>query len=85
MALRQTEILKHDWIGPQKQPVAIITTYRTRKVAKGGAFTYRTVILSGTHDCLILDWMDEEGALEGHGQTLAKVQQGYPVHLIVTH
>lgn len=82
MALRQTEILKHDWIGPQKQPVALVTTYRTRKLGSGLAYTFRSVVMSGTHDCLIIDWKDEATALKGHEQTLARVKRGEPIKMM---
>lgn len=78
-ALRATDIMKHDFIGPKKNPVAVVVTYRSRKIASGKPYTYRTVVLSGAHDCVILDWHNEDEARTGHDQTLARVIRGEPL------
>jgi hypothetical protein len=81
--LRKSDIMKRDWLGPEANPVAMVVTYRSRKIGSGLPFHYRTLILSGARDCLILDWPDEEKAKRGHEQTFARVLRGEPVHLML--
>jgi len=82
-ALRTSEIMKRDWLGPDADPIAVVVTYRSRKVGSGLPYSYRTLVLSGARDCLILDWKDEAEAKRGHEQTFARVLRGEPVHLML--
>ena len=79
MALRNTTIMKHDYVGPKKLPVAVIVTYRSRKVASGLPYSFKTVVFAGAADCTIVDWKNETDALNGHAQILGRVKRGEPI------
>lgn len=81
--LRKSDIMKRDFLGPEADPIAMVVTYRSRKIGSGLPFQYRTIIFSGARDCLILDWPNEEAAKTGHEQTYARVLRGEPVHLML--
>lgn len=81
---RDLELLKTDYIGPRHSPSAIVTSYRTYTPDKNLYPVYKTVVLRGAYECIILDWRNETEARNGHNQVLARLKRGEPLTNMLT-
>lgn len=78
MTLRQTELMKRDFINGID-----ITTYRVRPFGRIN-WAFRTIVTVPARgdQTLMLDWPTEAKAVTGHEQVTSRIIAGTPPHLI---